>query len=259
MLSYQHGYHAGNLADVHKHATLASAIHLLTRKEKPLSYIETHSGRGLYDLTSEFALKTGEAEAGILTVDSRGWFEALHPYTVARRAVQAAHGESAYPGSPLIAQMLLRSEDRMHLAELHPTEHEALRRCMDRSARVYREDGFKLANRLCPPTPRRGLILVDPSYERADEYQHIPEFLAHITGKWNVCVAVLWYPLLHSRAHQPMIRQLERQFPEGVRHEVSFPAVREGHGLVGSGLFLIRMPFGLERDLDHLSQRFKEL
>jgi Protein involved in catabolism of external DNA len=100
MLSYQHGYHAGNLADVHKHATLASAIQLLTQKEKPLSYIETHSGRALYDLTSEFALKTGEAEAGILTVDSRGWFEASHPYAVARRAVQAAHGESTYPGHP---------------------------------------------------------------------------------------------------------------------------------------------------------------
>ena len=259
MLSYQHSYHAGNLADVHKHATLASAIHLLTQKEKPLSYIETHSGRGLYDLTSEFALKTGEAEAGILTIDSLGWFEASHPYTVARRAVKAVHGETAYPGSPLIAQMLLRAEDRMHLAELHPAEHDALKTLMTTRARVYPEDGLTLANRLCPPTPRRGLILIDPSYERTEEYQQMPDFLHHICNKWNVGIAILWYPILRSQLHQPMVRHLEHIFPEGVNHQVRFPAAREGHGMVGSGVFIIRIPYGLNRSLAHLTACFERL
>lgn len=259
MLSYQHGYHAGNLADVHKHATLASVLAYLTQKAKPLTYIETHSGRGLYDLQSDFAQKTGEAKEGVLKVDDCHWFDANHPYQMVRQMVQSAYGESTYPGSPLIAQALLRQDDLMHLAELHPTEHAALQALMGRRARVYAEDGLKLANRLCPPTPRRGLMLVDPSYERSEEYQQIPKFLQHICTKWNVGVAILWYPILRHRAHQAMVGQLERIFPEGVNHQVFFSGAREGHGLVGSGLFLLRMPYGLDRDLDYLTACFEGL
>jgi 23S rRNA (adenine2030-N6)-methyltransferase len=259
MLSYQHGYHAGNLADVHKHATLASAIALMTQKDKPLTYIETHSGRGLYDLQSTFAQKTGEANAGVLKIDGQDWFGAEHPYQIARRNVQDVYGDSAYPGSPLIAKSLLRSDDLMHLAELHPAECEALKTLMKRRARVYAEDGFTLANRICPPTPRRGLMLIDPSYERSEDYQQMPGFLHHICNKWNVGIAILWYPILRGLRHQSMVGQLTRFFPEAVNHEVRFPAVRDGHGMVGSGLFMIRAPYGLDRNLAHLTACFEGL
>ncbi len=122
MLSYQHIYHAGNLADVQKHALLAVMLDYLTRKDKPLCYLETHAGRGLYDLSSEEAVKTGEAKAGIAAVGD--WFAPDHPYRKALDQVQSLYGTQAYAGSPILAETLLRKIDKMHLAELHPQEGE---------------------------------------------------------------------------------------------------------------------------------------
>ena len=116
MLSYQHIYHAGNLADVHKHSLLAWMLAYLTRKDKPLTYLETHSGRALYDLQDDAALKTGEAQQGIAKALS--WFAADHPYASVLAKIKAAHGAQAYPGSPLIAAQMLRATDQIHLAEL---------------------------------------------------------------------------------------------------------------------------------------------
>ena len=124
MLSYQHAFHAGNLADLQKHAALAAMLDYLLRKDKPLSYVETHAGRGLYDLGSAEARKTGEAAQGIL-LDEAALAED-HPYRRALAAVRARHGPRAYPGSPLLAATLLRPGDRLHLAELHPQEHAGL-------------------------------------------------------------------------------------------------------------------------------------
>ena len=124
MLSYQHIYHAGNLADVQKHALLAWMLDYLTQKDKPLSYIETHAGRGLYDLTSPEAVKTGEATAGIARIEAR--FPPDHPYRRRLTEIRARYGTNAYPGSPMIAALTLRDGDTMHLAELHPQEHRAL-------------------------------------------------------------------------------------------------------------------------------------
>lgn len=141
MLSYQHAYHAGNLADVHKHALLSWALDYLTRKPKPLTYIETHAGRGLYQLDGAEARKTGEAAKGIGQVAE--WFAADHPYTRTLAQVRADHGPQAYPGSPLIASHLLRAEDTLHLAELHPREHAALTRAVP-GAHVHKRDGLEM-------------------------------------------------------------------------------------------------------------------
>ena len=124
MLSYQHAYHAGNAADVHKHALLALALDYMARKPKPLTSLETHAGRALYDLAGAEARKTGEAAAGIGRM--QGWFAPDHPYARALAAAQAQGGASAYPGSPLIARTLLRADDRLVLAERHPQEVAAL-------------------------------------------------------------------------------------------------------------------------------------
>jgi 23S rRNA (adenine2030-N6)-methyltransferase len=125
MLSYQHIFHAGNLADVQKHALLAWMLDYLTQKDKPLTYIETHAGRGLYDLGSDEAIKTGEAEAGIARAED--WFDKDHPYLRRLNEVRASYGPLAYPGSPMIAALSLRDQDTMHLAELHPQERQHLR------------------------------------------------------------------------------------------------------------------------------------
>jgi 23S rRNA (adenine2030-N6)-methyltransferase len=258
MLSYQHAYHAGNLADVHKHALLATAIDYLTRKDKPLSYLETHAGRGLYRLDGPEALKTGEASRGIARV--AGWFGPDHPYTRARAAITAAHGPAAYPGSPLIAAALLRPMDNMTLAELHPAEVAALREAIPRTrAQTVQEDGFAMALSRCPPEPRRGLALIDPSYEVKADYERLPGILQKLHAKWNVGILMLWYPILATGAQSGMVRNLRRTFPDALSHEVHFPPARPGHGMIGSGLFVVNPPFGLGDEAARLSAHFATL
>lgn len=256
MLSYQHGYHAGNLADVHKHAALAWVIAYMTAKAKPMSYVETHGGRGIYDLAGDQARKTGEAEAGI--VRASAWFDEAHPYAQAMAACRAEHGPDAYPGSPWIASWLLREDDVLHVAELHPTEHSALRIAVP-GAHIYRQDGFDMAYSQTPPTPRRGLMLVDPSYEVKADYTAIPAHFAKIARAWPVGVMILWYPILTDGRHKTMLQSLGRVFPDGLRHEVAFAPARNGHGMIGSGLFVVNPPWGLEEALAGLSTCFAAL
>lgn len=244
MLSYQHIYHAGNLADVHKHALLCAMLEYMVQKDKPLTYIETHAGRGLYDLEADEALKTGEAAQGIARLGAV--FPDDHPYCRRLSEVRARYGGAAYPGSPMLAALSLRDGDKMHLAELHPREHAALERSLAPwGAHVRAIDGFALAMAVCPPAPRRGLMLIDPSYEVKDDYDAIPRHMAAIHRKWNVGILVLWYPILTSGAHRAMLSALQAQFPEGFRHEVGFPPARDGHRMVGSGLFVVNPPFPL--------------
>lgn len=256
MLSYQHIYHAGNLADVHKHALLAWTLDYLTQKDKPLSYIESHAGRGLYALDAAEALKTGEAAAGIGRAE--GWFGPHHPYRQALDAVRARHGAAAYPGSPLLAATLLRPTDKLHLAELHPQEHAALAALMTPlGARVEKRDGFEMALAACPPEPRRGLLLIDPSFELKADYDRLPGLLRQLHRKWNVGIIMLWYPLLAGAPHAAMLEALEAEFAEGLRHEVAFAPAREGHRMAGSGLFVVNPPWGLDEEAARLARLFQ--
>lgn len=258
MLSYQHIYHAGNLADVQKHALLAWMLAYLTGKDKPLSYIETHAGRGLYRLDAPEALKTGEAGRGILQLESR--FAADHPYRLHLAQVRARYGASAYPGSPLLAALALRECDTLHLAELHPQEHRALVECMQPwGAHVHQTDGLALALALCPPTPRRGLLLIDPSYEVKDDYASIPKAIVALHRKWNVGVICLWYPILAKAPHLPMLAALRSAFPDGFGQELRFAPAQDGHGLVGSGMFVVNPPYGIAGEAESLARIFRGL
>jgi 23S rRNA (adenine2030-N6)-methyltransferase len=258
MLSYQHSYHAGNLADVHKHGLLAHVLDYLVQKDKPLSYVETHAGRGLYDLQADEALKTGEAALGIARLAAR--FPPDHPYIRALSQVRAQHGPTAYPGSPLLAALILREMDTIHLAELHPQENAALRDVMlPWGAHIRQADGFSVAQAICPPTPRRGVLLVDPSFEVKQDYDLIPDFLASIHRKWNVGVLALWYPILPSGAHLAMATRLQTAFPQALRHEVRFGPAAAGHRLLGSGMFIVNAPFGTETEARFLTGLFDGL
>lgn len=258
MLSYQHIYHAGNLADVHKHSLLAWMLRYLTAKDKPLTYIETHAGRALYDLSDAAATKTGEAAQGIEKV--RNWFDPDHPYATVLDQLQNTDGPSAYPGSPLIAASLLRASDSLHLAELHPREHAALANAMaPHAAKIHLRDGFEMAHAITPPTPRRGCLLIDPSFEVKEDYATIPRHIAKINRAWNVGIIALWYPLLTSNAHAPMLATLTSTYPDAMRHEVRFPPARPGHGMNGSGLFVINPPYGLAEQAQSLGQKFATL
>jgi len=255
MLSYQHGYHAGNLADVHKHALLAFVLDYLTGKDKPLSYVETHAGRGLYDLAAPEALKTGEAAAGIGRVEPL--LPAGHPYLRALAATRAAHGADAYPGSPLIARHLLRACDTLHLAELHPGEHGALSKAVN--AHLYKTDGLALAQALLPPTPRRGALLIDPSYEVKSDYATLAGTLPQLHAKWNVGVLMLWYPILPDDRHAAMVRAITGAIAGALRHEVAFAPVRPGHGMQGSGMIVVNPPWGTDKQAALLDRVFASL
>jgi 23S rRNA (adenine2030-N6)-methyltransferase len=242
MLSYQHAYHAGNAADLHKHAVLAELLVRLTAKPRGLAYLETHAGRGLYDLAAPEALKTGEAEHGIgrIAPDPEG------PYGRSLAAVRARHGATAYPGSPLIARHLLRPQDRMVLMELHPAEHAALCRALGPSGTggpavaVHRRDGWEGILALTPPRPRRGLVLVDPSWEIKADYERAVTVLRRLVARWPEAVILVWYPLLAAGRHERLVAGLE-SLPH-LRDEVGI--VGRQDGMTGLGLILLNAPHG---------------
>lgn len=235
MLSYQHAYHAGNPADLHKHGILAGLLAALTVKPRGLTYMETHAGRGLYDLTGPEALKTGEAAFGVQRAAP-----GPGPLRQVLDKVRAAHGPSAYPGSPLIARTLLRPQDRLHLMELHPAEHAALKAALAApNVAVHRRDGFEGVLALSPPDPRRGLVLVDPSYEVKTEYAAVADFVKKLLRRWPQAVVMIWYPLLPAGREADLIGGLGPLAK--LRHEVRF-AMREGHRMTGSGVVLVNAP-----------------
>ncbi len=256
MLSYQHIYHAGNAADVQKHGLLAWMLDYLVQKDKPVSYIESHAGRGLYDLGSPEAAKTGEALAGVDLIEPR--FAAGHPYRQRLTEVRARYGDAAYPGSPLIAALTLRDTDTIHLAELHPQEFRALTENLAPwKPHIQQRDGFEMALALCPPTPRRGLMLIDPSYEVKADYDRIPKLITQIARKWNVGIISLWYPLLPANPHAAMLAELTGTFPDALRSEIRFLPARDGHRMLGSGMFTVNPPHGLAEEATRITAMFR--
>ncbi|MBF0246881.1 MAG: 23S rRNA (adenine(2030)-N(6))-methyltransferase RlmJ [Alphaproteobacteria bacterium] len=247
MLSYLHAFHAGGPADVHKHAALAALIAHMTAKDKPLTYMETHAGSALYDLAAPEAVKTGEAVQGILRLEAGRRLPAGHPYAQALAAVRAKHGKTAYPGSPLLARALLRPGDVMHLMELHPREFEALRaRMRGPKTHVHRRDGFEGVLALSPPTPRRGLVLVDPSFEVKSEYDDAAAFVVELHQKWPEAVIALWYPLLPAGLHQGMCEAIEAAgLPRLSRREAVFNDPAATRGMHGDGVLVVNTPYGV--------------
>ncbi len=238
MLSYLHAYHAGNAADLHKHIALAELLARLTAKPRGIAYAETHAGRGRYDLAAPEALKTGEAAQGVglITPD---------PATAFGRALagfRATHGDRAYAGSPKIARALLRPHDSMTLMELHPGEHAALRTAMaGDGATIHRRDGFDGLLALAPLAPRRGLVLVDPSYEVKSDYAAAADFARRLIAKWPETVVAIWYPLLPAGRHAHLLCGLA---PLAYAYdEVDFIRPPE-RGMTGSGVAIVNPPHG---------------
>jgi 23S rRNA (adenine2030-N6)-methyltransferase len=240
VLSYQHGYHAGGPADLHKHVVLAELIVRLTAKPRGITYLETHAGRGLYDLGATEALKTGEAAQGIGRVVP----DPATAFGRALAAVRAAAGPDAYPGSPLVARRLLRAQDRLVLMELHPAEHAGLVAALaGEGVAIHRRDGFEGALALAPFRPRRGLVLVDPSYEVKSEYADAAAFVRRLVAKWPEAAVLLWYPILPAGRHAELRAGLAPLAPR--IQEVGFDPA-PGRGMTGSGLALVNAPHGAE-------------
>lgn len=257
MLSYQHSYHAGCLADVHKHAALALMLAKLVEKYKPISYIETHAGRGLYDLQSAEAAKTEEALHGIVPLLKSKKLAESHPYMQAIAATQTRHGKAAYPGSPMIAKHFLSrgrdSKDRLFLNELHPQEVAALAKNLPfANVTIAQKDGYKEALAISPPIVKRGLVLIDPSYEVKTEYATAADFVLKLHKRWPVATILLWYPILQQGLHIEMCQKLaEAGLPKFWQQEISFG--RNAKTMAkGTGLVCINTPFGIEDELEDI-------
>ncbi|GAB5388638.1 MAG: 23S rRNA (adenine(2030)-N(6))-methyltransferase RlmJ [Alphaproteobacteria bacterium] len=250
MLSYQHIYHAGNAADVHKHGALSICLTQLAAKPKPMTIMETHAGRGVYDLSGPEARKTGEAKLGINQLIAEGRIASDHPYLQAVAATRQARTAEHYPGSPAIARHFMRPGDHLHLMELHPAEYRTLTHNMrGPELHIHRRDGYEGVLAISPPTPRRGLVLIDPAYEIKTEYQDVARFVPKLIRKWPEACVMVWYPLLTNHRHIDMVAALKRRFPDHVLSEVSFRAMAPGHRMRGSGLFILNMPYGAGKQL----------
>ncbi len=251
MLSYRHAFHAGNHADVLKHAVLVTVLDYLNQKDKPWWYIDTHAGAGLYDLDSEHARKTGEFSTGI----ARVWrAEAppalLRPYLALVRELNADGVLRQYPGSPWLARACARPEDRLRLFELHSTDTQLLSACFGNAGRQVRTeqvDGYAGLKSVLPPLSRRAVTLIDPSYEIKTDYQRTVEALADSLVRFASGTYMLWYPLLQSGETRPMLQSLRSlSLPSwlNVSLTVQSPSTR-GFGMHGSGLFIINPPWTL--------------
>ena len=237
MLSYQHGFHAGNPADVHKHAFELALLSLLIKKARPLTYVESHAGRGRYDLTGAQAQKTGECQAGIGALyDQSGLPTPLSRYRDVVARWNRGEAIEQYPGSPCIAAGALRRRDRLQLFEAHGQEFEALEAAMApyRQASVQRQDGYDgMLEAFSNPAPHHRLVgLIDPSYELKEDFERAPAFARRLIEMVPDALIMVWYPVLSSGAGA------FDASGDGWHSIVRFRAHAEGHRMVGSGVAL---------------------
>jgi 23S rRNA (adenine2030-N6)-methyltransferase len=250
MLAYRHLFHAGNFADVFKHALLTRLLILLERKPAALCYLDTHAGIGRYDLSHEWAQKLKEYEGGIARLwDRRDVPELLQPYMSAVRAENPDGRLRFYPGSPRIAQRLLREQDRMILTELNRDDCQRLadRFEGERHVQVHHQDGFEALRAYLPPRERRGLVLIDSSFDRQGEFHRLTSAWLSGYRRWATGVYALWYPLMEPTAMHAFERGV---IATGVRKilqlELSILPPSWNVSLRGCGMLVINPPFGLD-------------
>ena len=273
MLSYRHAFHAGNHADILKHSCLTLILSSLLKKDKAFTVFDTHGGGGLYQLDYQGLVHTGEAEKGILKLlEYTKHAEVPQSLSAYLELVKKYVSQGMYPGSPEISKTMMRQQDKLFVAELHNTEIEILRgnlSILDKeknqapSISVHHESGFSLLKSSLPPVARRGLILMDPSYETDSDYQQPIQALSQAAKKWETAIIALWYPLLVHRSQQldNMLSQVAEGFSLACRHNGErkvitaelqvAPAVedQEAPRLYGSGMMILNSPYLLEEQL----------
>lgn len=263
MLSYRHSYHAGNHADVLKHIVLTLCIESLKEKEKPFLYLDTHSGAGRYLLKSEHSEKTGEYLSGInLLWQQSNIPELLNTYISVLRRYNPFEEIKYYPGSPLIAKQLLREQDKLNLTELHPTDYPLLKQefSKDKRTKVLREDGFAQLKSKLPPLSRRGIILIDPSYEIKDDYQKIPAALFEAYKRFATGAYLIWYPVVSRTQTQKMIDNIVNLGIKRIsQFELAIKPDNNQKGMTASGMIVINPPWKLHEQMQTIMPWLKEI
>jgi 23S rRNA (adenine2030-N6)-methyltransferase len=260
-MNYRHAFHAGGFADVIKHIVLVRILTYLQEKPAAFRVIDTHAGAGVYDLTSDEGRRGGEWLTGIARVMQARFSEKtaplVKPYLDIVRAFNPQRELASYPGSPLIARALLRPQDRMTACEVEPKARkrliDALRR--DTQARVVDLDGWLALPAFVPPKERRGLVLIDPSYEQKDEFDQLAEGFAGAFAKWPTGSFMLWYPVKSRRATDTLTRNVAEAVGAGpspgkcLRLEFSVAPQAIGGALASAGLLIVNPPWTLIGEL----------
>lgn len=248
LLSYRHSFHAGNFADLLKHIVLVEILESLQKKDKAFAYIDTHAGAGLYNLQSEHATKLEEFRNGVGKLKAGEWPE-IASYFAAIKANNRPANFQYYPGSPLIAMHFMRPQDRAWLYELHTTDFELLQKNTSNhnsNIKTACEDGFSGLLSVLPPISRRGLILIDPSYEMKNDYYQVIDVITKAHKKFATGIYAIWYPVV-DRGH---IKQLENKLiRSGIkdiqRFELGLAPDSDARGMTSSGMIVINPPWGL--------------
>ncbi|MDO9314477.1 MAG: 23S rRNA (adenine(2030)-N(6))-methyltransferase RlmJ [Burkholderiaceae bacterium] len=256
MLAYRHAFHAGNHADVLKHITLCLVLRYMNQKDKSYRLIDTHAGAGGYSLEGQYAQKKGEYLQGV----ARLWDkspdelpEAVADYMALVRQFNPEGQLEQYPGSPAFAKMLLRAQDQLRLYELHPTDHRILESFLGtvKGAEVKDTDGFDGLKSQVPPSSRRAVVLMDPSYEGHGDYSKVIASLREAILRFPEGVYMVWYPQVSKLEAAQLPRRLEGLAPKGWLHArltVQVPD-SQGFGLAGSGMFILNPPYTLHDQL----------
>ncbi|MBN8950975.1 MULTISPECIES: 23S rRNA (adenine(2030)-N(6))-methyltransferase RlmJ [unclassified Rhizobium] len=265
-MNYRHIYHAGNFADVLKHAVLARLVRYMQNKDKAFRVLDTHAGIGLYDLSSEEAQKTGEWREGIGRVLEADLVpqvaELLEPYLTAIRELNPEGDLRLYPGSPKLARMLFRPQDRLSAMELHPDDFQRLHRLFegDHHARITELDGWLALGAHLPPKEKRGIVLVDPPFEGEGEYERLVDGLAKAWRRFPGGTYCLWYPIKKDAPIKPFHEALQAlEIPKMLCAELSVKSDRGFTGLTGSGLIIVNPPFTLKDELHALLPALKDM
>lgn len=254
MLSYLHGYHAGNFADVHKHHLLTCILRAFNQKPSPWHYLETHAGKGLYALDSAESLKTAEFTLGI----QRIWHNSPLPESVQAymQLIQHVNPDKTlrfYPGSPCIASLLSRPQDKLSLMELHPNEVHQLKAFFAKNAQVsiHHRDGYEGVLSLLPPKPNRGVVMIDPSYEVKREYESVVQFLEKAHKRWPNGCYIIWYPLLAAQRSRHLVQRIQHSGIRSILSSEIHIDAPNSTGMFGSGLLIVNPPWQLEQTLQH--------
>lgn len=260
-MNYRHSYHAGNFSDVLKHSILALCLRHLVNKEAPFFVLDTHAGTGIYDLTGTEAQKTAEAQLGIGRLFGDGAQRCpgdtatlLSPYLDIVCEMNP-HALASYPGSPEIARRMTRPQDRLVFCELHAHDAEMLARNMgrDRRIRVESIDGWQALKSLLPPPERRGLVLVDPSFEERDELARMARAFAQAIRRFATGMYLLWYPIKDRAATDRLAEEVRSAAKiKLLRAELLVRPASDAGLLIGTGLIVANPPFTLEDQLKSL-------
>ncbi|MBC7755536.1 MAG: 23S rRNA (adenine(2030)-N(6))-methyltransferase RlmJ [Bdellovibrio sp.] len=255
MLSYRHAFHAGNHADVLKHYVFSLVLAYMNQKPAPYWVIDTHAGAGMYELGSEFAQKNAEFNNGIARLFAAEHLpDSLEDFVKIINSFNENNALNCYSGSPKIAESLLRTDDKLRLFELHPSDYQLLDENFShkgRQTKIEQQNGFTGIKACLPPPTKRGVVLIDPPYELKDDYNHVVNCIKDSLKRFATGTYLVWYPLLQRPEPAEMVRTLIALNADFLQVEMRVQAPSlDGYGMYGSGMLVVNPPYTLPKILE---------